>query len=154
MAVALIGLGSNLGDRHTHLQEALDRLRRLTATELIRISRFHETDPVGGPSQGKFLNAAAHLETGLEPLPLLHRLLEIEQALGRPPGHARWHPRTIDLDLLDYDQQILETSSLTLPHPRLHERGFVLQPLSEIAPGWRHPVLGKSVRELLQAVCP
>ena len=137
MAVAFIGLGSNVGDRAENLKRALEKIRKLPKTGLIKSSTFHETDPVGGPPQGKFLNAAAELQTDLEPLELLKQVRKIEQEMGRPKKHERWGPRTIDLDLLIYDDLILQTPELTLPHPRMQERPFVLNPLAEIAPDWR-----------------
>jgi 2-amino-4-hydroxy-6-hydroxymethyldihydropteridine diphosphokinase len=132
MATAYVTLGSNRGDRERALQLALSKLGELPGTRVIQSSTFHETDPVGGPPQGKFLNAAAHLETGLEPLELLRGLQKIEQEMGRPAEHERWGPRVIDLDLLTYDDLTLQTPELTLPHPRMRERDFVMIPLNEI----------------------
>lgn len=132
MAVVFIGLGSNLGDRAENLRLALDKIGKLPKTRVIKSSTFHETDPVGGPPQGKFLNAAAELETELEPLNLLRRLRKIEQVMGRPADHERWGSRVIDLDLLTYDDLTLQTPELTLPHPRMRERDFVMVPLHEI----------------------
>ena len=154
MASAFIGLGSNLGNRSAHLLLAQQQLGKLPETRLLLISQFHETEPLGGPPQGKFLNAVAHLETRLSPDLLLKHLLEIEEGMFRPPGHPRWEPRTMDLDILSYDNVVLRTPKLTIPHPRLHEREFVLLPLSEIAPFWRHPTLGKSALELLKELAP
>ncbi len=150
MATAFIGLGSNLGDRETYLTWALERLGSLPETRLIQASRWIETDPVGGPPQGGFLNGVAEIETGLQPRPLLDFLQQIEQALGRPPERIRWGPRVIDLDLLAYDDLRLQDPELTLPHPRMHARHFVLIPLAEIAPNWRHPELHKTAKELLE----
>lgn len=132
MAVAFIGLGSNLGDRAENLRRALQKLDELPGTRVIQSSTFHETDPVGGPPQGKFLNAAARLETELEPHGLLHSLQKIEREMGRPAEHERWGPRVIDLDLLTYNNLTLNTPELTLPHPRMRERNFVMIPLDEI----------------------
>ncbi len=132
MATAYIALGSNLGDRERALRLALEKIGKLPKSRVVKISSFHETDPVGGPPQGKFLNAAAGLETELEPLNLLRRLRKIEQEMGRPAEHERWGPRAIDLDLLTYDDLVLETPELTLPHPRMKERDFVMIPLNEI----------------------
>lgn len=107
---------------------------------------------MGGPPQGMYLNGAVEIQTALEPETLLLRLQEIEQLLGRPKRHARWGPRVIDLDLLTYDDKIVQGPDLILPHPHLHTRPFVLAPLAEIAPDWIHPVLNQSAKELLEAL--
>jgi len=139
MAVVFIGLGSNLGDRAENLRLALEKIGKLPKTHVIQSSTFHETEPVGGPPQGKFLNGVARIETFLKPIDLLERLQLIEEELGRPRERVLWGPRVIDLDLLDYDGLELKLPGLELPHPRMHERPFVLIPLAEIAPEWRHP---------------
>lgn len=150
MATAYIGLGSNLGPRAQSLRLALQKIGELPETRVVRSSASRETDPVGGPPQGRFLNAAGQLETRLEPLDLLHGLQEIEREMGRPAEHERRGPRVIDLDLLSYDDLVLTTPELTLPHPRLQERHFVLEPLAEIAPHWRHPILRRRAADLLK----
>ena len=150
MAIAFIGLGSNLGDRQRNLTTALERLGGLASTKLLQSSGWMETTPAGGPAQGMFLNGVARIETELAPQRLLSALQEIEQILGRPKIHPPLSPRVIDLDLLTYDQRILQEPDLILPHPRMHERIFVLSPLSEIAPDWSHPALKKSAAELLE----
>ena len=147
-----IGLGSNLGDRRRNLEAALEALRAHPQITVSAVSSLLETDPVGGPpGQGKFLNAAAEIETDLAPEALLEELKRIEHALGRRPG-PRWGPRPMDLDILLYGEEILETGTLVIPHPRLRERLFVLAPLAEIAPTARDPVTGLSVRDLLEKV--
>lgn len=148
-SIVFIGLGSNLGDRNRNLNQAIDQIRLIPQTKLITVSRFHETDPVGGPPQGKFLNGAAMLETALPPQDLLNAILAIETQLGRPASREKWGPRVIDLDLLSYGDQILHLPGLEIPHPRMKERPFVLIPLAEIAPEWKHPVLNKTALELL-----
>jgi len=149
MAIAFIGLGSNLGDREAYLRWAVERLTQLPETKLVQVSRLHETEPVGGPLQAMYLNGVAQIQTGLSPEKLLFYLQETEQALGRPRQRIHWGPRVIDLDLLSYNDLILETPQLILPHPRMHDRRFVLIPLAEIAPSWVHPRLQKTAQALL-----
>ncbi len=149
MAIAFIGLGSNLGDRAANLTYALEQLAALPDTTLFRTSQWYETTPVGGPPQGLFLNGVSEIQTALAPETLLQHLQQIEQQTGRPKEHERWGPRMIDLDLLSYENLLMETPMLTLPHPRMQERRFVLEPLAEIAPQWTHPKLGKTAQQLL-----
>ena len=149
MVDVYLGLGSNLGDREANLHDALTQISGFC--ELISISTFHETDPVGYLDQGRFLNAAAHVITDLWPAEFLDRLMCVEQALGRVRNFPNG-PRTIDIDILFWGREVIQRPGLTVPHPRLHQRLFVLAPLAEIAPELIHPVLGQPVRELLEQV--
>lgn len=150
---AAIGFGSNLGDRRATIQSALDVLAHTPELRVVAISTLHETAPVGDIPQGPYLNAAAVVETSLTPRDLLAALHTIERAHGRDRAREqRWGPRTLDLDLILYDDMTLEVPGLTLPHPRAHERLFVLDPLSEVGPDWVFPTLGRSVRELRDAL--
>jgi 2-amino-4-hydroxy-6-hydroxymethyldihydropteridine diphosphokinase len=147
--VALIGLGSNLGDRRAMLDGAIAALTASPDVRVLRISSIHETEPVGGPpGQASYLNAAAALETTLDPIELLRVLQSIETQFGRVRT-VRWGERTLDLDLLLFDDRIIQTPELTVPHPRLAERRFVLAPLAEIAPEAVDPVTGRTVARLL-----
>jgi len=148
---AYIAIGSNVGDRARHLIEARDALASLPDTELTAQSRVYETAPMGPVEQGAFLNAVVQLDTGAQPEALLDHLLEIERAHGRE-RRERWGPRTLDLDLLLYGQEVVATDRLTVPHPEMHERSFVLQPLCDIAPDVIHPQLGQRMDALLQAL--
>ena len=145
---AYVALGSNLGPRRQNLRRAVRLLEEHQGVRVVRVSSMLETEPVGGPPQGPYLNAAAELRTELAPRPLLEVLLSIEDELGRQRT-VRWGPRTLDLDLLLYENRTIEEPGLRVPHPRMHERRFVLQPLCEIAPEAVHPVLQKTARELL-----
>ena len=133
MVTAYIGLGSNLGDRATNLQTALSELGNLPTISMARVSSLYETEPVGVTDQPEFLNAVAQIETSLSAMALLDVLLNLENKIGRVRTF-RWGPRVIDLDLLLYGNQQIRLPTLTVPHPRLFERAFVLVPLAEIAP--------------------
>jgi 2-amino-4-hydroxy-6-hydroxymethyldihydropteridine diphosphokinase len=132
---AFVGLGSNLGDREGTLRAAVGRLRGLPETEVRAVSTFRNTEPVGVVDQPRFLNGAVELETGLAPRALLDALLDLERAFGRDRGAGPPHgPRTLDLDLLLYGEESIHEDGLDVPHPRLHERRFVLEPLAELDP--------------------
>ena len=148
MPTVYLGLGANLGERRETLDAALAQLAAHPAIRVRTVSALLETEPVGGPpGQPHYLNGAAEIETDLAPAVLLAELKRIERDLGRRQG-PRWGPREIDLDILLYGRLILETPDLSIPHPRLRERRFVLEPLSEIAPDAIDPVTGLTVREL------
>ncbi len=149
MPSCLIGLGSNLGHRLQTLQGAIDRLAEHRQIDVVRVSQWHETSPIGGPAgQSSFLNGAALIETTLPPADVLAVLHAIESDLGRRRGE-RWAPRTVDLDLLLYDQVVQDAPSLVIPHPRMAWRRFVLQPASEVAPSMVHPTTGWTITRLL-----
>jgi 2-amino-4-hydroxy-6-hydroxymethyldihydropteridine diphosphokinase len=131
---AYVGLGANLGDRAATIRAAVEHLRREPGVTVVAVSSVRETDPVGLLDQPRFLNAAAALETELSPRELLDRLLGIERRLGRTREGPRFGPRTIDLDLLLYGDEQIEEPGLQVPHPRLHERLFALEPLLELDP--------------------
>jgi 2-amino-4-hydroxy-6-hydroxymethyldihydropteridine diphosphokinase len=135
MNTAYIGIGANLGEREATLRRALAVLDRRPAIRVAAVSTLRETDPVGLLDQPRFLNGAARLETELDPRALLDALLDVERELGRERTGPRFGPRTVDLDLLLYGELELAEDGLTVPHPRLHERRFALEPLAELAPG-------------------
>jgi 2-amino-4-hydroxy-6-hydroxymethyldihydropteridine diphosphokinase len=147
---AAIALGSNLGDRNAHIAFALDALSRLPGTRILANSTIIETAPVGPGPQGPYLNAAVALETTLGPRDLLTHLLAIERQRGRErSAEQRWGPRTLDLDLLLYGDQVIEEEGLCIPHPRLQERLFVLEPLAQVLPSGVVPGLNQTVAQLL-----
>ncbi len=150
---AFVGVGSNLGEREQYLRFALSSLRDWPGIELVAASRVYETDPVGPAPQGPYLNACVELRTELSPGDLLHSLLTIENRAGRErTSGSRWRARTLDLDLLLYAEICREDEELCLPHPRLHERAFVLEPLCDLAPKLVHPRLGATIEALAEAV--
>jgi 2-amino-4-hydroxy-6-hydroxymethyldihydropteridine diphosphokinase len=150
MPLCLLGLGSNLGDSARTLDDALSRLAQLPEVEVLRRSSFLQTAPVGGPAgQADYLNLAALVSMSLSPRALLIACQKIESDLGRI-RLERWGPRTIDIDLLLYDDLVIDEPDLTIPHPRMAERRFVLEPAAEIAREMRHPVVGCTVGQLLE----
>lgn len=146
--IAYIGLGANLGDPRRQVEEAIERLGEAEEVEVMRVSSFYLTPPLGPPGQPWYVNAAVQVKTRLTAEELMTVLIGIETAMGRVRGE-RWGPRLIDLDLLLYNGEIISGPDLTVPHPEMHRRAFVLAPLAEIAPDAWHPVLKKSAAELL-----
>jgi 2-amino-4-hydroxy-6-hydroxymethyldihydropteridine diphosphokinase len=151
-ADAYVSIGTNLGDRDAHLALALRRLAALPDTELLAVSPVFETDPVGPPPQGPFLNAAARLRTRLAPRALLAALLAIEAEAGRARSAERNAARTLDLDVLLYGDAVIDEPGLRVPHPRLPERPFALEPLAALAPDLVHPELRATIAELAARV--
>ena len=150
---AYVGLGSNLGERESLLKSAIEQLAQLPDTQLGKVSSLYDTAPVGELDQPNFLNAVIQLETALTARQLLWNLLLIERRLGRVRHAAqRYGPRTIDLDLVLFGDQVIDTPDLKVPHPEYHRRAFVLVPLAEIEPKLVHPVLGLTAHELLERV--
>ena len=149
---AYIGLGSNLGLREKNIAAALNALQTTKEIEVVKVSSLYETKAVGGPpDQPDFINAAAHRRTTLSAERLMAVCLNIESSLGRRRG-VPWGPRTIDLDILLFDDEIRSTPDLTIPHPLMHERRFVLDPLAEIAPDVLHPALEETMIRLRDAL--
>jgi len=156
---AFIGLGTNLGDRAANYREAVQRIAALPTTRVVRQSSIYETEPVGD-IKGAFINAVVEVETELAPDALMRRLLGTERMMGRKrvrgkkpaSSRAKYRPRIIDLDLLFFDNEIIDTRTLKVPHPRLHERRFVLAPMAELAPTLMHPKLNQSISEMLSAL--
>ncbi len=146
-----LSVGSNLGDRAELLKKAEALVVQLPQTVFLRKSKIYETDPVGGPPQGKYLNAIWEIETSLSPRELKNKLKKIEETLGRKPS-SRNAPREIDLDIILFGDQVVEENDLKIPHPRFPERGFVLEPLAELVPDKIHPILKKSVKELTSSL--
>ena len=144
-----LSLGSNLGNRAANLHVAIDRLGRLG--KVAAVSSFYETEPVDLTDQPWFLNCAVKLETEKMPKQLLAALLEVERQMGRRRDRTKG-PRVIDLDILLFGSSVIQSKGLTVPHPAMHERRFVLEPLAEIAPDVRHPVLRQTIRALRDAV--
>lgn len=144
-----LSLGSNLGDREANLRAAIEKLKEIGNP--VSVSSFYETEPVEVTSQPWFLNCAIKLDTEKMPRQLISAILALEQQMGRQRNQKK-SPRTIDIDILLFGSSIIEIPALTVPHPRMHERRFVLEPLAEIAPDARHPVYKRTIRELRDAL--
>ena len=149
---AVIAIGSNLGRKVENCRGAISALEALPNSRVVDTSRFYRTAPVGYRDQDWFINAAVVLETALEPLALLHALQEVQRRAGRKRQTVRFGPRILDLDIIFYDDAVIDTPELTLPHPRMHERRFVLQPICDMNPAIFHPVLGERVQTLLDRI--
>ena len=150
METVFIGFGSNVGNRLDYCERAVTLLGLLPHSRVTAVSSLYETEPVRDstdPGPGWFLNGVVQIETDLAPVRLLDVCQEVERALGRDQEH-RGGARTLDLDILFYDMRVIDEPNLTIPHPRLHHRRFVLAPLAEIAPEWRHPVLHRTMQDL------
>jgi len=154
MTHVFIGIGSNQGDRQALLQLARKHLGRLPETRLVAWSPIYETEPVGPVPQGRFLNAAAELDSQLDPCSLLEHLKRIEELAGRSPAEQRikWGPRALDLDILLYGNAVVSLDDLVVPHPLMHDRWFVLKPLADLNPDIVHPLLEMTVGELLKCL--
>ena len=148
---AYLGLGSNMGDKKKYLDDAVAALDRIPGCKVEKLSPYLVTAPYGGVEQDDFLNACLILKTTLPPQELLERMHEIEQAAHRE-RIIRWGPRTLDLDILLYDDLVMDSDDLVIPHVEMHLRDFVLRPLSQIAPNKRHPILGKTVTQMLKEI--
>ena len=151
--IVYLSLGSNLGDREANLRTAIEKLGEIG--HVAAVSSFYETEPVDVPAgQPWFLNCAVKLDTEKMPRQLIAAILVIEQSMGRQRKPQQKTPRAIDIDILLFGSSVIELPSLTIPHPRLHERRFVLEPLAEIAPDARHPIFKRSIRELRDSLPP
>ncbi len=147
---AFIGVGSNQGPRLELISQAVRSLTGTDGIQVTQMAMISETEPIGGPLQGSYLNTVVEIDTVLPPIELLRRLQGIERHLGRRPSGQRWGPRPIDLDLLLYSDQVVNEPQLLVPHPRMHERRFVLEPLAQLAPSFIHPLLKQTIAELLE----
>lgn len=153
MSKIFVGVGSNLGDREFLIRKAVESLREIPQTTVIRVSSLFDTAPVGEVEQPAFLNAVVWIESGLGPRELLWHLLLVETRMGRVRTQ-KWGPRPIDLDLLFYADEIREEPDLQIPHPEAHRRAFVLLPLLELDPDFVHPVTGETIRKLVKKLPP
>lgn len=145
-----LGLGTNVGDRHQNLKQAIHSLQNKPGVEISELSPVYETAPWGITEQPDFLNMVVMGHTSLEPVPLLHHIKEIEREMGRKEA-VRWGPRLIDIDILFYGDELVETEEVEIPHPRFEDRVFVLAPMADLAPNWQDPRSGKTMRQLLEA---
>ena len=147
-----LSVGSNMGDSHANCLEGIARVGGLPGTRVTRTSRFYKTAPVDFLDQDWFVNGTVQIETTLEPLDLIRGLKSVEQSMGQISKSVRFGPRIIDLDILLYGELVMETELLSIPHPRMQNRMFVLKPLCDIDSDLRHPVLGVTIRELMERI--
>ncbi len=149
MIKVYVGLGSNLGNREEYLINAITRIDAYKGIYVVNKSGFYETKPIGGPPQPDYVNCVIELETKIKPQKLLKEFQKIELELGKKPN-VRWGPRVIDIDILLYGNKVVNNHNLKIPHESMHERIFVLEPLCEISPKLKHPILKKTIFEILQ----
>ncbi|MFC1570558.1 2-amino-4-hydroxy-6-hydroxymethyldihydropteridine diphosphokinase [Candidatus Omnitrophota bacterium] len=148
MATVYLGIGSNIGDKEFNCAEALEQLSKSENVKMLDRSQLYVTEPVGGPPQENYLNGVVKIETERPPEDLLECAKDIEKNMGREDSEVRNSPRVIDIDILLYDDKVIISEDLTIPHPDMHKRSFVLEGLSEIAPEVVHPALGRTIKEL------
>lgn len=152
MKKVYIGIGSNLGDQRKNCIEAINRIEKIPECDMVGVSNLYRTEPVGIKNQAWFINGVVLISTDLSCGALLKRLLAIEEDMGRIRKSGKWEPRVIDLDILLYGEDIINEEKLSVPHPYMHKRRFVLTPMLDLAPDLEHPLEGKSISELLRAV--
>lgn len=152
MKTVYIGIGSNLGDPYENCIRAVEAIRENPLCEIVAVSPFYRTEPVGIDGGGWFINAVLCINTSLSPAEIIGTLLEIEKEMGRTRSGEKWESRIIDLDVLLIGSEIINDKNLTVPHPHMHTRRFVMAPMTDIAPDFVHPVLGKSMADLLDEI--
>ncbi len=152
VSIAYIAVGSNLGDKRKNCTRGIDTLEEIQEITVTDRARFYKTAPMDYTDQDWFVNTAVRIDTGLSPEDLLSRLKKIEQEIGRKRGGIRFGPRVLDLDIIFYDDLVLQTRTLDIPHPRMHKRRFVLRPICDIDPSAMHPTLESPVSDLLEAI--
>ena len=150
LSVALLSVGSNIGDKILNCQKGIDALSATGACDVVHQSRFYKTEPVDFKDQAWFVNGVFQIRTDLNPWDLIEEIKRIEKAAGRKSQTVRFGPRVLDIDILLYGDQIIETETLTIPHPRMHKRRFVLKPVCDIDPHINHPMMGKTMIQLLE----
>ncbi|MBI9088294.1 MAG: 2-amino-4-hydroxy-6-hydroxymethyldihydropteridine diphosphokinase [Desulfobacterium sp.] len=152
MTRAYLSIGSNLGDKYENCLQGVDKVDALEQTRVVGVSKFYRTEPVDFLDQAWFVNGALKIETTLAPLLLIQRLKETERLMGQMEKEVRFGPRIIDLDIIFYGTTVMDTNILTIPHPRMHERCFVLKPLCDLETDMVHPVLGETMAGLLKRI--